>query len=359
MVVPVGPPYTTATATAESALLGEYWDSELLDNVWPELQYYQFAEKKKIPGGVGKTIHFTRFQRLRDQARGTSATDGLQALNELSDSVLSPSYISAADITGTVVQYGHGVLFSDFTLLTSRFDLVNEALEQLGMDAGWWVDSYTVNNAILGNGYSVVAGWDGGTVRSDNLIASTTTLTIDDINWAGSKLPKMQTKRFRTGSYVGIGDHAQLHHVKNSIASTAQAPGTWMELNKYTGDNIRELKSWMIGRIAGIDIFEAHNGTSVASTFSVITATAANVPAAMSMTSPGYVFRAFGPGAYGSVDLEGGSVATFVKKLGSAGWKDLINQRAGVGIKIFYGVKNLAMATRCVEIYSGQSGLFE
>lgn len=349
----------TKTDTAESALLGEYWDSELLDNVWPELQYYQFAEKKKIPGGVGKTIHFTRFQRLRDQAGGTSASDGLQLLSEESDTVLSPSYISAADITGTVVQYGHGVLFSDFVLLTSRFDLVNEALEQLGMDAGWWVDSYTVNNAIKGNGYAIPAGWTGAAAVT---VTSTTTLTIDDIHWAGSKLPKMQAKRFRTGSYAGIGDHAQLHHVKATLATSTTSQGSWMELNKYTGDNVRELKSWMIGRVAGIDIYEAHNGTSVASTYtSAVSATAVNRPAGITFlsTAGAYVFRAFGPGAYGSVDLEGGSVATFVKKLGSAGWKDLINQRAGVGIKIFYGVKNLAMSTRCVEVYSGMSGLFE
>lgn len=351
--------YTTTTSTATSALLGEYWDSELLDNVWPELQYYQFAEKKRIPGGVGKTIHFTRFERLRDQA--AAPADGLQALSEASDTVLTPSYISAADITGTVVQYGHGVLFSDFLLLTSRFDLVSEALEQLGMDAGLWVDSYTVNNAIRGNGFAVRAGYDG--TATGSALTSATTLTVDDIHYAGTKLGKLQAKKFRTGSYVGIGDFAQLHHIKGSIQASGGSPATWMELNKYTGDNIRELKSWMIGRIANVDVYEAHNGTSFSSTLSAtISTTASNRPVGINLQSnsvDAYVFRAFGPGAYGSVDLEGGSVATFIKKLGSAGWKDLVNQRAGVGIKIFYGVKDLACSTRMVEIYSAQNGLFE
>jgi N4-gp56 family major capsid protein len=285
----------------------------------------------------------------------------LQALTEDSDTVLTPSYISATDVTGTVVQYGHGVLFSDFLLLTSRFDLVNEALEQLGMDAGLWVDSYTVNNAIKGNGFAMIAGADGTSVTYS--VTASTTLTIDDINYAGTKMGKLKTKRFRTGTWAGIGDHAQLHHVKASIAADGQSTQTWMELNKYTGDNIRELKSWMIGRIANIDIYEAHNGTSVGSTdalsdqLSLVTGTATNPFPIRIDSVDNYVFRVVSPGAYGSVDLEGGSVATYVKKLGSAGWKDLINQRAGVGIKIFYGVKNLAMASRCVEIYSGFNGI--
>ena len=227
------------------------------------------------------------------------------------------------------------------------------------MDAGLWVDSYTVNTAISGNGFSIPAGWDGTSVTAS--VDATTTLTIDDINWAGTKMGKLKTKRFRTGTWAGIGDHAQLHHVKASIAASGGTTQTWVELNKYTGDNIRELKSWMIGRIANIDIFEAHNGTSVGSVaaFAALSVSSTKNPEALSFDTDAYVFRVVSPGAYGAVDLEGGSVATYVKKLGSAGWKDLINQRAGVGIKIFYGAKNLAMDTRCVEIYSGFNGIFE
>jgi hypothetical protein len=79
---------------------------------------------------------------------------------------------------------------------------------------------------------------------------------------------------------------------------------------------------------------------------------------AIYMTLDAYTTRIFGPGAYGAVNLEGGAVSTYVKKLGSAGWRDLINQRAGVGIKLFFGGKDLDCANRMIEIHSNQPDMF-
>jgi len=113
--------------------------------------------------------------------------------------------------------------------------------------------------------------------------------------------------------------------------------------------------------VAGIDVYEAHNGTSAASNDSVsaaVSASGASVPRAFSFSTAVNIFRVITPGAYGVLDIENGAVSTYVKKLGSAGWRDLVNQRAGVGVKIFYGVKDLDMANRCLAIYSGQTGLF-
>lgn len=349
--------HTTETGTAEAALLGEYWDSEALDNLWPEMMHLQFAEKKTLPGGVGKVIHFTRFERLRDHAGAPAG--GLLSLSEASDTVLQPSLLSANEIQATVVQYGHGVLFSDFVLLTARFDLIDEALQQLGMEAGWWVDNYLVSQiSIRGtNSHLVKIAGDVTAATAGISVTSTNVPTINDVYWTGTKMAMMSMKKFRTGGWVALGHPAALHHLKTDVSVTG-----WFELNKYTADNVRELKAWSIGRVAGIDIFETINGTRVASTalgpLSVRRHGIAASTASVYFSLNQYVTRFLSPGAYGAVNLEGGAISTYVKKLGSAGWRDLVNQRAGVGIKVFFGAIDLAMSLRAVELYSAVTGQF-
>ena len=132
----------TTTSPGMSAEMKTYYDKQLLTNAEPLLIHDQFADKKPIPQGSGKTIEFRRF---------ASLPKALTALTEAKTPKGQNMSVSA--ITATVKQYGGWIQSSDLLQMTTIDPVLDERTKILGSQAGRTLD--TITREIANGGTNV------------------------------------------------------------------------------------------------------------------------------------------------------------------------------------------------------------
>src|SRR3990167_4087476 len=121
----------STTGSSSSTLLGTYYDKVLIENLYPDLRFYQLAEKRPIPKGISNVITFTRMTAVSSSL--TQLTEGVPP---------SPTWLSSSQITDTLVQLGQYVPVSDLLSMTSLDPIVEDATKELGRAAAESVDKY-------------------------------------------------------------------------------------------------------------------------------------------------------------------------------------------------------------------------
>lgn len=125
---------------------------------------------------------------------------------------------------------------------------------------------------------------------------------------------------------------------------------TICEVNKYANsETVGKIYRGEVGMLHGVRFVQSANIPKLIGSASNSAVTG------LSGTSSGYNAFIFGAGAYGCVELEGGSAKTYIKQLGSAGTADPINQRATVGAKVYFAAVNLDATNRLVRVAHGAS----
>ena len=272
-----------------------FYDMTLLDEAQASLVHDQFAQKRPIPKGSGKTIEFRKFASLP------------KALTPLTEGVTPDGKsLTVTAITATVAQYGDFITQSDVLELTALDNTILEATKLLGRQAGLTLDTITRN--VLQSGTNVtycpkVA--DDGTeteVTSRAALDNTCQLTVKVIQQVVAKL-RAQNAPTIGGKYVAI--------IHPYVAYDLMRDPEWIEAHKYAQP--QNLYEGEIGEVAGVRFVQ----TTEAKIYE------------------GGVFGSLflGEGAYGVTEISGGGLQTIVKQKGSAGTADPLDQRSSVGWK--------------------------
>ena len=283
-----------------------YYDGLLIDEAGAELVHAQFAQKRPIPKGRGKTVEFRKFEDLSDDVDERILTEGQtpegQALN-------------VKTLESTVKQYGGFVPLTDMLQFTSIDPVIVEATKKCGRQAGVVADKVIRNkinagitNVIFAPKISSAGAETAVTTRSG--LDATARLTLDLVEQAAAGLRANNAPTFG-GDYVAI--------IHPYAAYDLRRCDDWVDAHKY--GKPEELFNGEIGNIAGVRFV----ATSNAKIWKDDTC-----PTDMVVFSTLFI----GEGAYGDTEIEGGGLETFIKQLGSAGSADPLNQRSTVGWKM-------------------------
>lgn len=353
-----------------------YYDMNLIRAAGPNLVHAQFAQKRTIPPGGGKTVEFRRFSHLP------------KAMQPLTEGVTpAGNKLDVQKVTATVKQYGDYITQSDLLELTAIDNTIREAALILGDQAGRTLDAVIRNALQAGTNVSYASKWDGTTetvVEDRSELDATATLHVSDVFNVATKLRAANAPTI-DGDYVAI--------IHPYVAGDLMRDPEWIEVHKYAApDNIY---TGEIGKLAGVrfvatseakiyrgeDLGASTYALTVAS-FSGKTITVTETMATGRLKSGDHIYVGanyytvdsvnesgktitiketpttapttgnkvypgegapnglsvfgclfLGKDAYGDTEVEGGGLETIVKQKGSAGSADPLNQRSSIGWK--------------------------
>lgn len=297
-----------------------FYDKALLRSAEPELVHDQFAQKRPIPKGNGKTIEFRKFSSLPKAL--TPLTEGITPNGQ--------KYEVTA-IKATIEQYGAYISISDMLQLTAFDNNMAEITRILGSQAGRTSD--TITRETLCAGTNVM--WANNKVGRANLAAGDV-LTVMDIKKARRILKRNNVPR--VGKYYICMIHPDTEF---DLMNDSE----WKDANEYAGSE--QIFEGELGKMYGVKFIESTEAKiwdkNTAYPFVSMDDGNGNVTSSnVTATVPVYATLMFGADAFGVTSIGGGGIETIAKQLGSGGTADPLNQRATMGWKMNKAAKILA-----------------
>ena len=300
---------TTSAASGNnlSAEMKTFYDKVLLREAGPNLVHEQFGQKRDIPRGSGKTIEFRKFNQLP------------KALTALTEGVTPDGgALDVTSLTATVAQYGYFVRITDMLDLTAIDNVIVEAVQLLGSQAGVTMDTIVRNALVSGTNVMYcpkVAGGNETAVTTRGGMDSTSQLTVKMVQKAAALLKKNNVPTIN-GKYVAI--------IHPYVAYDLMRDSEWVDAHKYAQPT--NLYTGEIGEIAGVRFVESTEAKVWNDS---------NCPQIGSTGKRYSVFATLflGKNAYGVTEVTGGGLQTIVKAKGSGGTSDPLDQRSTVGWK--------------------------
>lgn len=379
-----------------SAEMKDYYNTELIEIAGPVLAHTQFGKKQAIPKGNGKTIKWRKWSNF-DKAT-TPLTEGVTP---------DGKKMNVTEINQTCDQYGDYVTITDVIDLTAIDNVVLEATDKHGENAGLTLDTVCRNELHKNTNIiyaPIVSGGSVTPVTSRSALTSNAKLTPTLVNMAATFLKKNNAPKI-DGYYVCL--------IHPSVSFDLRESDGWMDVHKYA-DTV-EIFNGEIGKLHGVRFVETTEakincgedlcaasrnltlsasasastslsvsdtlvasalvgryilvGTSrvrvTANTTNSITVDTAVTASSGATVYPGeggaagvatYSCMFIGKDAYGVVDITGGGTEIIVKQIGSAGASDPLEQRGSVGWKSLFAAKILVpeymCAVECGSTYS-------
>ena len=318
---------TTGTTTL-SHEMKTFYDKTLIRTAEPELVYDQFAQKRPIPKNGGKTIEFRQFSALPKAT--TALTEGVTPDGQS---------LTVTNKTATIAQYGGYVTLSDVFETTAIDNVLVEATQVIGSQAGRTLD--TVTREILMGGTNIMyapkigAGGVETPVTARNALDATAIFKPKYVYRAERVLKRVNAPKI-DGKYVAI--------IHPDVAADVMQDDDFISVTKYRGTmGTFEGEIGTIGNTRFIESSEAKiwNDTTCPSGLAVY----------------GILFVA--KNAYGTTEIDGLGLKTIIKQLGSAGTADPLDQRATVGWKAAKTacrlVEEYMLRFECVSSVSGDA----
>jgi N4-gp56 family major capsid protein len=282
---------STTTPTGVTSEMMTYYDKVFLERAQMMMKYDILCDKKTVPANSGKVVYFTR------QTQFTPITAALTEPTDLASSVYSGVGFSAETVSATLAPYGRAERISTFFAKTTIDAGLKEKVSTMGQFAGESLDTMIRNGIYNGlSASSTVKDADmrqfAGDARDFSAnqwtsVTSTCTLTIDELRRAVVFLKRNKAPQWENGMYRAVVPTQGIYELQGDTTTGAN----WANTNIYnSAENAELVKKGVIGRLAGIDIFESNNEKIDASG-----ATAIDV----------YHTFVAGKGAFGVVDLSG------------------------------------------------------
>lgn len=302
---------SNSTGNNLSAEMKTFYDKVLLREAGPKLVHDQFGQKRDIPKGNGKTIEFRKFNQLP------------KALTALTEGVTPDGgALDVTSLTATVAQYGYFLRISDVLDLTAIDNVIVEATQLLGSQAGVTMDTVVRNQLVAGNNVlfcpTVASGTETAVTQRKNM-NTTSQLTVKMIQKAVTLLKNNNVPDFN-GDYVAI--------IHPSVAYDLKRDPEWVNAHQYAQPE--NLFTGEIGKIAGVRFVETTEAKVWNDSDCPVKTAASSDPAVYYSV---FATLVLGKNAYGVTEVTGGGLETIVKPKGSAGTADPLDQRSTVGWK--------------------------
>jgi N4-gp56 family major capsid protein len=301
----------TSTTTPESITseMQTYYEKVFLERAQLALKYDVLCVSKTVPENSGKVVYFTR---------QTTFTPLTAALSEPTTYASRDAYtgtgFSASTISATLAPYGYMERIGTFFAKTTIDAGLKEKVATMGQHAGESLDTMIRNGIYNGLGATLTTKdadmrQFAGDARDFSAnqwtsVTSTCTLNIDELRRAVRFLKRNKAPLWENGMYRAVVPTQGIYELQGDTTTGAN----WANTNIYnTGENAELVKKGVIGRLAGIDIFESNNEKIDASGESGID-----------------VYHTFvaGKGAFGVVDLAGQGKPKIIHKVPGANSTD-------------------------------------
>lgn len=320
---------TTQFATAGAAK--EFYDRQLLDNLYPNLYLYQLAEKRTLPRGSGKVIHFKKY------FKAGAGSGHVIPFAFTEGTAIGLSALSAVAISTTVAGFAAAIGINDFVIMTAPDDVVKSAVFELSKGYALTMERQ-IRTKISGSGTILPA--TNGATGSSSLTGTASTINTVDIMRAAAALRQGDARAWSDNMFAAV-----VHpRVGFDLRNDATAGTGWTIINAGFQQGAQRVWQGEIGTLYGCRVIESTEAKQLlpptASLFKI------------SAGASGFVTQVIAPGAYGVVELESAKPKVFVKQPGSAGYIDPVNQKGSVGIKGYYAAVVID-AARMKRIPSG------
>ena len=306
MFADVNPNTQTTTSSGLTAEIKTFYDNNLIKMAGPKLVHSQFAVKRPIPQGRGKTIEFRKWSNFAKAT--TPLTEGVTP---------DGTALKMTPITKEVSQYGDYTTISDVLELTAIDDVVLEATDKHGENAGLTLDTICRNEIASGTFVRYAPTEAGGEITSRASLTADCKLTPDLVAKAAADLKGNNAPKI-DGYYIAI--------VHPYVAYDLMRHEEWIDASMYAGST--QLFEGEIGKLYGVRFVE----TTEAKIWK-----GEGCPNGLAVFGTLFI----GQGAYGDIDINGGGLEVIVKQKGSAGSADPLDQRSTVGWKAIYATKIL------------------
>ena len=291
----------TSGSAGLSPTMKSFYDRVLLERALPVLLHDKFAQTKNIPAGNGKTIEFRKFSTL-----GVAKTP----LVEGNPPTLKDVTITST--TATLDQYGDAVGFTDIVSVVAFDPILTETTALLGEEAGETIDE--LYRDIINLGTTVY--WAGASTTSRVTVGTADIITVAELRKVVRTLVTNRAKK------IGGFYHAIIHP---RVAYDLQGTAEWVTANQFAQTG-RQFDG-SLGELYGVKFWVSDK----AKIFTGLGEGGIDV----------YSTLFFGANAYGTINLDGQSLKSFYKPLGSAGTADPIDQQQSMGWKVMLGAKIL------------------
>lgn len=312
----------TTQVSPEAAV---FYDRTLLERGLPYEVHTLFAETKSLKQRNGKTINFRRFGSL--PVATTALTEGVTPTGKT---------VTKTEITATIHEYGDFIRYSDMVDLVSIDPVLAEFQELLGEQSGETMDVLARDVYVAGTNVYYAGSY--ATAAIDTRVEVNTAPTASDYKkireiMIGNKA-KLITKTITASNGQGtmpVGRSffcIQSHELQNDLEDMAG----WLSVENYpTGMGTYEFE---IGALTGANmrylitqngkVFPDLGGGTVTG-YRTTSGSAVDV----------YASLVFGQKAVAKVPLDGTSLRSIVKDIGSGGASDPLDQRGSTGWKAF------------------------
>ena len=317
---------TATTTTTIPIQITGYYDRNLLERTVPLLLYSKFGQTRPIPKNAGDLINFRKYGSLT--ANTTQLTEGVTPAG---------SQLSVSKITATMGQYGDFVLITDQLLDMGLDPVLIEAGEILGEQAGLSLD--TIHRDVLLAGTSV--RYAGGVSGRSNIV---TTIQLSDVKSVIRNLEAAMAKKFRSMVVPGVKvSTTPLRAAYIAITHTDcrqdfEDLSGFIPVEKYPSQS--DVIEGEIGEIKGVRILTTTNAGLVVDSGGSA-ATNGLVYTTSSTHCDVYQTLVLAKDAFGIIPLQKGGIENIIKKAGSSGTEDPLNQRNTSGWKAYTTAKIL------------------
>lgn len=293
------------TGTINGAVKNRFYKETFLSRAIPNLVHKQLGQLNvQLPEGSGAygtgVVYWTKFLNLPTVSAGQGEGVPTTAIA-----------MTAVNVTGTTAQYDAAVSISDIVKISSFGDIMKQATELLGDNAGDSIDQ-VVRDALS---QSLTTQRAGG-VAHYSLVASTGTMTITELRKGIRSLTANNAKKLDGGFWACVMHPYQVYDLQGDTTA-----GGWINANTYQS-GVDGLFTGEVGRIMGIKVLETSNGKTLA-TSSVVG------------SSVVYEAQLLGKEAFGVTELQG--LEIIMHGFGSAGVADPTNKIATAGWKTTFG----------------------
>lgn len=300
---------TTATGTL-SAEMKTFYDRVLLERTLPVLLHDKFAQKKTIPQHGGKIIEFRKFSAL--PVATTPLTEGVPPL--LKD-------LTVTAITATVAQYGDAIGFTDIVSTVTLDPILTETTALLGEQAGETIDELIRD--VLAAGTTILQSTTASASANRAAISTGDIFSVAELRKCVRTMVINRAKKI-DGFYQAL--------IHPRMAYDIQGTNEWVTANQFAQTG-RQFDG-SLGTLYGVKFWETDKAK-------VFTGAANGNLGGGEGGIDIYSMLMFGANAYGTIALDGHSLKTFYKSLGSAGTADPLDQQQSMGWKVAMGTKIL------------------
>ena len=315
------------TVTQVDPAIATFYDRVLLRRGTPFLVHDRFAQTRGIKTRSGNQIKFRRYGSLA--ANTTPLVEGVTP---------SGKTVTKTDITATLKGYGDYIRFSDFVSLVNQDAILTEFNEILGEQSGESLDLIFRDIYVAGTNVYYAGSYADASI--DTRVEVNTAPTASDF------------KKIRE---TMIGNKAKMIapvvKASSNVGTMPVAPAFWVIVSHELQNDLEDMSGWLpahqypnsmpayaeeIGALpdANMRFLITQNGkvwrhtggtTGAGTTYRSDDDTNVDVFAAL----------VFGQNAVGKCPLDGNSMKSIVKAVGSSGAADPLDQRGSAGWKAY------------------------